>query len=111
MPYQKVRVPVLRVFVPREAHSIAAQLRAAVGPVRAFAQQLRKIDGTLDATWEGNSKNRFSEGYEPELGRTEDLAGSVEHVAGQIASMSVSVWETQEEEVWVPDAPVTSTGD
>jgi uncharacterized protein YukE len=103
MPYVKISVPYLHTFVPPEAPAIAAQLRAIAGPVRALAQELRAIDGTLDASWEGNSKNRFSEAYRPTINRVEDLAASIEHAAGRIGSMTVSIWETRTERVWEPE--------
>lgn len=92
-----IRVP--RTFTPPEAYAIAAQFQAQAKHVRDLANQLRKVKTTLDATWEGNSKNRFSSGYEPEISKMDSFADWLEEMANQIERIKVTVWE----EVTVPD--------
>lgn len=92
-------IRIKKTFVPPEAYGIAAQFQAQANRVRDLASQLRKVKSTLDATWEGNSKNRFSSGYEPEVSKMDNFADWLEDKANQIERITVTVWE----EVRVPD--------
>lgn len=82
-----------RTFVPSEAHNIAARFRAAASRLRGLAAELRSIGGVLDATWEGNSKNRFSDAYGVEPGKMDEFAGWLEDRARHIETITVTVWE------------------
>ncbi|RME57022.1 WXG100 family type VII secretion target [Candidatus Parcubacteria bacterium] len=92
-----IRVP--KRITPPEAHAIAAQFRGQANHMRSLAAQLRQIKAQLDATWEGNSKNRFSGEFEPEISKMDTFADWLEAKASQIESIVVTIWE----EVQVPD--------
>jgi uncharacterized protein YukE len=92
-------IRVKKTFTPPEAYAIAVQFRARANHVRELAKQLRKVKSSLDATWEGNSKNRFSSGYDVEISKMDNFADWLEEKANQIERIKVTVWE----EVCVPD--------
>jgi len=88
-----IRVP--KTFVPKEARSISAIFRKAAKEVRAQAAQLKSISNNLNATWQGNSKNRFMSEINPEQSKLLDYASYLEQCARTIEQMKVTTWETK----------------
>ena len=87
-----IRLP--RTFVPSEAHAIAASFRSQAAHIRDLARQLRDVKGSLDISWEGNSKNIFSSDFAPEPGNMDCYAAWLEDRARAIECMTVTIWET-----------------
>jgi uncharacterized protein YukE len=102
MPYQTISVRRARHFTPDEAHTIAAELRAIASEARNLAARLRTINGNLEATWEGQAKNRFLVNFSCEPSVGESSASWLEAEAQRISSITVTVWETVSERLWVP---------
>lgn len=90
----RIRVP--RTFVPPEAHKIAADFRRAARESRQLASQLRSVGGTLNSTWEGNSKNQFMGEFNPEPGNLDSYASYLEQCARNIEHIKVTIWEEKE---------------
>ena len=82
-------------IVPLEAHSIAASFRNEANRVRELANQHRRIKSTLDYSWEGNSKNKFSGNFDPQIGQLDNYANMLEDKARQIENIHVIVWKTR----------------
>jgi WXG100 family type VII secretion target len=102
MKQEEVHMPIIKkpkTFTPPEAYQIAAKFRRQASHVRGLARQLREVQSTLDSTWEGNSKNRFSSRYNPEISKMDSFAEWLEERAGHIEGITVTIWE----EVYVPD--------
>ena len=91
-PYKDIQTS--ESIVPSEAHSIAASFRREAQRVRDLAANHRSIKGTLDSTWEGNSKNRFSGDFDPQISQLDNYAGTLEEKARQIENIHVTVWKT-----------------
>jgi len=103
MPYQTIQVRRLVSFVPDEAHSIAARLRAIAEETRELAGRLRVISGNLESSWEGQSRMRFLQDFsgQPPVGESD--AGWLEVEAAKVATIRVDRWETVSENTWVPE--------
>jgi uncharacterized protein YukE len=82
-------------IVPSEAHAIANSLRREAQRVRDLASHSRSIKGSLDSTWEGNSKNRFSNDFDPQITQLDNFANSLEEKARQIENIHVTIWKTK----------------
>ena len=80
----RIRVRVEHWFIPNEAHSIAAQFRTQAGAIRDQANTVGKAKNTLDASWEGNSKNKFMLLFDPMPGNLGSYASWLEQAANQI---------------------------
>jgi len=89
MPIKRVK----KTFVPPEAPRIAAEFRKSANEVRIQASRLRGVQGTLDSTWQGNSKNVFMSGFSGEPGNVESYACWLESKANEIENMTVTIWE------------------
>ena len=89
MPLQK-EIKKTEEIVPPEAHSIAAAFRREAQRVRELAEQQRGVQGTLEWTWLGNSKNRFSVEFNPEIGRLDDYAKMLDQKAQEIEKITVT---------------------
>ena len=100
MPY--IRIPVQRkhTFLPSEAGEIGGAWRSLAGQVRTVGSVLHGLGGQLDVSWEGNSKQAFMVDYGPVLGTTESSVDLLESLAGEVARICVTEWETEWEEVW-----------
>jgi uncharacterized protein YukE len=94
MPIKKVK----RTIIPPEAPRIAAEFRKSATEVRMQASRLRGVQGTLDSTWQGNSKNNFMSNFCSEPGNAESYASWLESKASEIENMTVVIWE----DVFVP---------
>lgn len=57
------------------------------------ASRLRGVQGTLDSSWQGNSKNNFMSNFCSEPGNAESYASWLESRASEIENMTVTVWE------------------
>ena len=95
----RIRVP--KTIVPGEAREIAGRFRQAANEARSLSSQLQGVGGHLDATWEGVSKNRFMDEFNPAPGNLLDYANYLEQCASKIERMTVIIWE--EKEVEGPD--------
>ncbi len=92
-PLKEILVP--ETIVPPEAYGIAAAFRSEARRVRELAAQNRSTKGTLDGTWQGNSKIRFSGDFEPRITDLDNYANSLEDKARQIENIRVTIWKTQ----------------
>lgn len=92
----RIRVP--KTFVPREARAIANDFRRNAAEVRRLASQLSQLGSSLNATWEGKSKNTFMGEFSPEPGRLHSYANYLDECARKIERMTVTVWEEKEVE-------------
>ena len=92
-PYKEIRTS--ESIVPPEAHGIAASFRREAQRVRQLAASHRSIKGTLDTTWEGLSKNKFSGNFDPQIGQLDNYANMLEEKARQIENIHVTVWHTK----------------
>lgn len=92
-PYKEIRYS--ENIVPPEAHAIAASFRREAQRVRELVTQNRSIKGTLDNTWEGISKNKFSGDYDPQIGQLDNYANVLEAKARQIENIHVTIWKTK----------------
>jgi uncharacterized protein YukE len=79
-------------IVPQEAHAIAASFRREANRVRELSAKNRNNKSTLDSTWQGNSKNRFSNDYDPQISQLEEYARALEEKARQIENIRVTVY-------------------
>jgi uncharacterized protein YukE len=79
-------------IVPPEAYGIAAAFRKEAQRVRGLVTQNRSTKGTLDGTWEGNSKNKFSGDYDPQIGQLDNYVSMLESKASQIENIHVTIW-------------------
>ena len=89
MPLQK-EIKKIEEVVPPEAHAIAAAFRREAQRVRELAVQQRGVKGTLDSTWLGNSKNRFSAEFDPEISKLDRYADMLEDKARQIEKITIT---------------------
>ena len=103
MPYKSIPVQRARTITPDQAPAVAGELRLIAGRARELAGQLRSISGDMDATWQGRSQIRFLMDFGGEPGNGASAASWVEDRARFVAVMTVTVWETVMESVWVPE--------
>lgn len=82
-------------YVPNEAFVIAAEFRREASRVRELAAQSRATKGTLDGTWQGNAKNKFSADFDPRISGLDNYANMLEDKARQIESIRVVRWNKQ----------------
>ena len=80
----KTKVRVEEWFVPNEAHVIASEFRTQARVIRDQATALRKAKGTLDGSWEGNSKKNFMQVFDPVPGNLDSFASWLEQSANKI---------------------------
>lgn len=103
MPFVKKQVRHATTSFPDREFGIGIKWRRIANEIRELAQEARALGSTLDATWEGNAKTRFSDQYHPEIGNIIACAESIESLADRIEAISVTIWETSWETVWVPE--------
>ena len=103
MPYRSFEVRVKKEFVPAEAHTIAAKLRAIASRARLAADRLRRSLANLDADWEGRAKIRFLSAAEHRPDRLDAVAAQAEDTACRVENLTVTVWESEVQRVWVDD--------
>ena len=104
MPFVRMQVRHAKTLFPDQELGISAKWRAIANQIREVGQEGRTLGSSLDATWEGNAKERFSEYYRPEMGNTDACTEHLEDLANRIEAISVTIWETSWEEVWVPES-------
>jgi len=80
-------------IVPPEARSIAEAFRREARRVRELAAQSRNTKGSLDQSWEGNSKNKFIGAFDPQINQLDNYANSLEEKARHIENIRVTVWK------------------
>ncbi len=107
MPFVKRRVRHAKTAYPDRELGIGIKWRKIANEIRELAQEARALGSSLDATWEGNAKNKYSEQYQPEIGHILVCAEALESLADQVEAISVTIWETSWETVWIPE----ETGD
>jgi WXG100 family type VII secretion target len=94
-PYQKV----IKWITPPEAKPIAEKMMQSAQRVRELAKRAKSVEESLQSSWKGKAKDRFSAEYRPLVGDLEKYAALLERRAAAIAA--VAVWiEIQE---WVED--------
>jgi len=104
MPFQTVFVRKARHFVPSEASVAAGELRCIALDSQRVATRLRGIVSLLESSWEGNSRVRFLDAFDWHPPAAESSAAWFEAQAGHVGSITVTVWETEPQTVWTPDA-------
>lgn len=102
MPWETRTKKVKRSFIPEEATRLASRFRTAAEQVREISVQSVSIRDQLDETWEGKSADKFIEDHEQLLQLLTRFASSLEEAANRIGTKEVTIWETVEEQVWVP---------
>jgi uncharacterized protein YukE len=103
MPFVKRQVRHATTSYPDRDIGIGNKWRKIAKEIRELAQEARALGSALDANWEGNSRTRFSEQYHPEIGNILACAESLESLADRIEAISVTLWETSWETVWLPE--------
>ena len=104
MPFVRMQVRHAKTLFPDQELGIGASLRAIANQIREVAQDVRALGSSLDTTWEGNAKVKFSDHYQPEMGNTDACMEHLIDLANRIEAISVTIWETSWEEVWVPES-------
>ena len=103
MPYIYMEVSRSRTFVPAEAHKIADRWRGIAVEIRSNAESLSSLGSTLDATWEGTSKQRLMAEYHVLPGNVGGCAELLDSLAAQVESITVTESYTVVEKVWHPE--------
>jgi uncharacterized protein YukE len=89
-------VPIRRpkIFVPPEAEWVARQYSWAADEAARLATTIRSIQSDLDSSWEGNAKGTYDESYSHIAGDLETAAEILRQNACDIASITVTIYET-----------------
>ena len=103
MPWVTTIIRRARTFVPPEAGALAARFRKAARQLREGGSDLRGVSGELGGSWVGRSRERFMLDFGSRPGQLESAAEWAEVVARQLERTEVTVWETEEQKVWVPE--------
>jgi uncharacterized protein YukE len=103
MPWETIEVTRQRTFVPPEAIHLADQFRAAGEKARELADRCDQTQATLNETWEGRSQQTFSEYRREQSNLLRRFAVELFQAADRIGSLEVTVWETVQRRVWVPE--------
>ena len=95
---KKIRVRVEHWLIPKEAHTIAGQVRSQARAIRGQANTLGRAKNTLDGSWEGNSKNKFMQKFNPVPSKLNSYASWLEDAAKKIESTQAMEyrWEWRE---------------
>lgn len=104
MPYQTFLVRKARHFVPSEASVSAAELQSIAREARGMAAGLRGIASKLDSSWEGRSSVRFLDAFQGQAPAAESSAAWFQAQGKHVGSITVTMWETEPQTVWVPDS-------
>ena len=104
MPWLNITARRPRTFVPPEAGELAARFRKTAEKLRGNGSDLRRVSGAFDGTWQGRSRERFMLDFGSRPGQLESVAQWLEMAAGQLERTEVTVWETEEQVVWVVEA-------
>lgn len=107
MPWRTVTNRRLVTFVPPEAAGIAGSFRSAASSVRGLAGDLNALRGSLDSSWQGNAKMAFMSKFNSMPGDLSSYASWLDSKAGEIESMTVSMWEEYEDREWYDDGEGT----
>jgi uncharacterized protein YukE len=102
MPWETRTRKVKRSFIPEEATRLASRYQTAAEQVREISAQSISIRDQLDETWEGKSANKFIEDHAQLLHLLSRFANFLEEAAHRIGTKEVTIWETVQEQVWVP---------
>ena len=103
MPYQTFLVRKARHFVPSEASASAAELGSIAREARGLATRLRGIASQLDSSWEGRSSDRFLDPFQSQAPAAESSAAWFQAQGQHVGSITVTIWDTEPQTVWVPD--------
>ncbi len=103
MPWMTVIARRPRTFVPPEAVALGDHFRKAAKQLRAGGSDFRGVSTELAGSWAGLSRERFMLDFGSRPGRLESAAEWAETMAGQLERIEVTVWETEENQVWVPE--------
>jgi uncharacterized protein YukE len=104
MPYQTFLVRKARHFVPSEASASAAELKSIAREARGLATRLREITSQLDSSWEGRSSARFLDAFQGQAPAAESSADWFQAKGQSVGSITVTIWDTESQTVWVPDS-------
>jgi uncharacterized protein YukE len=103
MPFVKKQIRHATTSYPDRDIGIGIKWRKIANEIRELAQEARALGSALDENWEGNARTRFSDHYHPEIGNIQTCAESLESLADRIEAISVTIWETSWETVWIPE--------
>jgi uncharacterized protein YukE len=105
MPFVKRQVRRATTSYPDREIGVGIKWRKIANEIREIAQEARALGSSLDANWEGKARDKYSDHYQPEVGNILTCADSLENLADRIEAISVTLWETSWETVWVPEEP------
>jgi uncharacterized protein YukE len=103
MPWETIEVERSRTFIPPEATYLANQFRSAAEKATELADQCDQTQYTLDETWEGKSQQVFFEERREQSNLLRRFAVELTMAANRIGSIEVTVWETVQKRIWVPE--------
>jgi uncharacterized protein YukE len=103
MPFVKRQVRHATTSYPDREIGIGIKWRKIANEIRELAQEARALGSSLDATWEGNARVKYFAHYQPEIGNILACAETLEKLADRIEAISVTLWETSWETVWIPE--------
>jgi uncharacterized protein YukE len=103
MPYVTVTVRQRVEYQPPEAQTISARVDRAAREASGIGLEARHALSTLDPTWDGRSRSGYFDEHASAPALIEQAAAEAAAVAQKIASLMVSVWETEERLVWQPN--------
>jgi uncharacterized protein YukE len=105
MPFTQVLTRRARIIIPPEAHDIGRQLRSLVRETRDVAREAGSLLRGLDSSWQGRARDRFFQTFTSLPSRTDGAASLTDRLAGQVESITVTVWDTAWETIWQADPP------
>jgi WXG100 family type VII secretion target len=91
-----MRILVPRTFIPKEAESIASRFAKIAQELDAIASQVNGIAGSLNNTWEGKAKNKFSKNFDNAPGNLRATADYCRDCQKRIRNISVTLMEWKE---------------
>ncbi len=106
MPYTQVLTRRARIIVPPEAHDIGRQLRSLARETQGLGRQAGSVLRDLDSTWQGRARERFFQTFGSLPSRTDGAGSQADRLAGQVETMTVTVWDSVWETIWQADSPL-----
>ncbi len=103
MPWMTMSARRPHTFVPPEAGELAARFRKTAERLRGAGSDLRSVSSAFEGTWQGRSHERFVLDFGHRPGQMESAAEWLEMAARELERTEVTVWETEEQELWVPE--------
>jgi uncharacterized protein YukE len=105
MPYKQVLMRRARIIVPPEAFAIGKQLRSLARETQDLGREAGSLLQGLDSGWQGQARGRFFQTFASLSSRADGAASRADHLAGQVETMTVTVWDSVWETIWQADSP------